>query len=171
MAAKIVGFRTDFRFVPLNMLDICWPGFGIKLSNGFRARAEGEGECLTMFSKHSLSVLIPNLGSPIMAKIKSGTYMSRQKWHLVNICFKNGKLIVQKFLYCEGVINIHVYSPLSSKHPSLNKYPHWIWMFKIHSTCKPTIFKKKKNSHNVHVHKCMWHDYSRFLVKIKKKLV
>ena len=69
MAAKIIGSRTDFPFVPLT-LDIRWTGFGIKLSNRFRARAEGEGECLTMFSKHSLSVLIPNLGSPIMAKRK-----------------------------------------------------------------------------------------------------
>lgn len=66
IAAKTVGFKTDFPFVPL-MLEMRWTSFGIKLSKRFSASAAGEWECLTMLSKHSLFVLMPYLGSPIIA--------------------------------------------------------------------------------------------------------
>ena len=66
MAARIILLRGDFPLVPL-MLDIRCISFGIRLSNRFNANAGAERESLTMLSKHSLLVLIPNLGSPMTA--------------------------------------------------------------------------------------------------------
>lgn len=68
MAARIIGFKGDFPFVPF-MLEMRWTSFGIRLSKRFSARADGEWGWLTMLSKQSLLVLTPNLGSPIIAVI------------------------------------------------------------------------------------------------------
>ena len=72
MAARIIGFKGDFPFVPL-MLEMRRTSFGIKLSKRFSARADGEWEWFTMLSKQSLLVLTPNLGSPVIAVNKIQT--------------------------------------------------------------------------------------------------
>ena len=70
IAARIDVLRGVFPFDPF-MFEMRWTSFGIRASKRFSAKAGAEEECLTMLSKHSLSNLIPNLGTPMMAVSKN----------------------------------------------------------------------------------------------------
>lgn len=65
MAARTIGFKGVLPFMPL-MFEMRWTSFGMRLSKRFGTNAKGEEECLTILSKHSLSVLMLYFGSPII---------------------------------------------------------------------------------------------------------
>ena len=131
IAAKIPGSKGAFPSTPL-MFEMRWTSFGTRLSKRFRANAEAEEECLIIFSKHSRSVLILYLGSPIITVKRKRAHIKQVKnftcsFQSINIRFSCSMFLVIYPVPYPRKMTSRLPKQVKSKHNRIITW--WCWFF------------------------------------------